>query len=170
MTELGRPEEALRYAARTLEICAQLDPDGIHMGYALNNRGEALNALHRYREAEKDYLAALTIIRAQFGPTSYKVAYPLQGLGEARLGQGDPAGAVRHFEEALSLREGHDPEPLNVADTHFALARALTASGKDPNRARTLAAAAHGAYASHDARKKRDDVIAWLEAHKGPRR
>src|SRR6185436_10334952 len=39
MTELGRPAEALRYAARTLEICAQLDPDGIHMGYALNNRG-----------------------------------------------------------------------------------------------------------------------------------
>jgi hypothetical protein len=102
--------------------------------------------------------------------SGYKVAYPIQGIGEARLGQGDPAGAVRYFEEALSLREGHDPEPLNVADTHFALAHALIASGEDANRARTLASAAHGAYGSHDARNKRDDVVAWLEAHRGPRR
>ena len=170
MTELGRPEEALRYAARTLEIVAQLDPDGIHIAYTLNNRGEALNALGRYGEAEKDYLAALPIMRAQFGPTSYKVSYPIQGLGEARLGQGDPKGAVRYFEEALSLRAGHDPEPLNVADTHFALARALTASGKDPRRARGLAGSALTVYAHHDARKKSDDVVAWLEAHRGPLR
>jgi len=102
---------------------------------------------------------------------SFNVATVLQALGESKLGQGDADAAIRHFDEALKIRVGsRESNALEVADTQFALARALAAGGQDPTRARTLAAAAQAAYASHDARNKSDDVVAWLEAHRGARR
>ena len=171
LTELDRPEEALRLENRAIDIFTQLDPDSVQLTYVLCNRGETLNMLGRYQAAEESLLVALRILRMQVNPSTFNVATVLQALGESSLGKGDADGAVRHFDEALKLRVGgRVSTPLEVADTQFALARALTAGGQDPTRARTLAAAAQAAYASHDARKKSDDVVAWLEAHRGPRR
>jgi len=168
LTELNRPEEALRLENRAIDIFTHLDPDGVQLAYGLGNRGETLNMLGRHRAAEESLVVAVRILRAQLGPSNFNVATVLQALGESRLGQGDADGAVRHLDEALKIRVGgRDTNALEVANTQFALARALAASGKDPNGARALAASAQAAYASHDARKKSDDVVTWLEAQKG---
>ena len=161
MTELGHPDQALPLADRAVATLA-LDPDGIQLAFARNNRGDALNALGRYAEAEDDYRDALRILRAQLGETHYKLAYPLHGLGEARLGRGDPAGAARDLNAALKLKLGQDRDPVSIADTQFALARALVASGQDAAAARALAIAAREAFAQHDQARKQQAVIAWL--------
>ena len=171
LNELDRPLDALRLENRAIDIFTRLDPDGVLLGYALGNRGETLNMLGQYRDAEESILASLRILRMHLGPTNFNVATVLHALGECKLGQGDADGAIRQFDEALKLRVGgRDSNALEVADTQFALARALAAGGQDPTRARTLATAAQAAYASHDAPKKSDDVVAWLEAHRGRRR
>ena len=171
LNELGRPEEALRLENRAIDIFTHLDPDGVQVAYALGNRGETLNILGQYRAAEESLVAALRVLRAQLGPSNFNVATVLQALGESKLGQGDADAAIRQFDEALKIRVGsRESNALEVADTQFALARALAAAGQDPTRARTLAAAAQAAYASHDAPKKSDEVVAWLEAHRGARR
>jgi tetratricopeptide (TPR) repeat protein len=162
MNELGRPEEALRIADRCLAIVGAYDTDSVLLAYTLNNRGDSLSALKRFDEAEADYRTALRIMRAQFGATSYRTAVPIVGLAGAKLGAGDPEGAVQRLQQALSLQEGVDPDAVLVADTRFALARALVASGKDRKRARTLAAAAAGTYATHDQPAKQRTVASWL--------
>jgi tetratricopeptide (TPR) repeat protein len=168
MTELGQPDRALPLSDRAVATLA-LDPDSVLLAFARNNRGDALNALGRYAEAEGDYRDALRIVQAQLGAEHYKVAYPMHGLGEARLGRGDPAGAVRELEGALRLKQGHDPDPVSIAETQFALARALTANGRDPARARALAMAAREVFAHHDQARKQHEVVAWLGAQRPPR-
>jgi tetratricopeptide (TPR) repeat protein len=165
MNELGHPEEALRFADRTLAIIGSLDRDSILLAYTLNNRGDALSALQRYDEAEPDYQAALRIVRAQFGATSYRTAVPIVGIASARLGRGDAGAAVSLLEEALGLQQGNDPDALLVADTRFALARALTASGKERPRARMLAASARQTYASEGQPDKQREAADWLANH-----
>jgi len=163
MTEMGNSDLAFPLADRAVATLA-LDPDSLQLAFARNNRGDALNALGRYAEAEVDYSDAVRIIRAQLGATHYKVAYPLHGLGEARLGRGDPAGAARDFNDALKLKLGQDPDLISIADTQFALARALVASGQDAAAARALAIAAREVFAQHDQARKQQAVVAWLGA------
>ncbi|HEY7370855.1 MAG TPA: tetratricopeptide repeat protein, partial [Polyangia bacterium] len=165
LNELGRPAEGLRIADQCLAVLGPLDADSVLLAYTLNNRGDALSALRRYAEAERDYQTSLRIMRAQFGETSSVTAVPIVGIGNARLGQGDVAGAVRELEHALALQQGSTPDPTAVADTRFALARALVASGRERARARGLAGAAERAYASEGIDGKQREVAAWLAAH-----
>ena len=161
LTELGHADQALPFADQAVAILA-LDPDSVALSFARNNRGDALNALGRYSEAEPEYREALRIMSAQLGPTNYKVAFPMHGLGEARMGVGDAAGAAGYLDTALKLKQQQDPDPISIAETQFALARALIASGKDAARARALAIAARDAFAAHEQAKKERDVVTWL--------
>jgi hypothetical protein len=92
-------------------------------------------------------------------------AVPIVGLGNARLRQGDAEGAVRLLEQALGLQEGGTADRATVADTRFALARALAARGRERGRARGLASAAEKAYASEGLDGKQREAAAWLAAH-----
>jgi eukaryotic-like serine/threonine-protein kinase len=165
MNELGHPDEGLRLADRNLAILGALDSDSILLAYTLNNRGDSLNGLARYAEAERSYESALRIIRAQLGATSYRASVPLVGIASARLHLGDADGAVAPLEEALVLQQGNDPDALAVADTRFALARALAASGKERQRARMLAASARQTYASEGQAAKQSEAAEWLAGH-----
>ena len=163
LTELGRADEALPLLDRAIEILA-LDANSIELAIAHNNRGDALNALKRYADAETEYTAALRGLRAQLGPANHKTAYPLHGLGQARLEAGDARRAVPYLTEALDLKSGHDPDAVSVADTQFLLARALVGSGGDRARARRLAEAARETYAKLEETGKRQAVGDWLGA------
>jgi tetratricopeptide (TPR) repeat protein/tRNA A-37 threonylcarbamoyl transferase component Bud32 len=169
MTELGRYDEALRLADRSLAILEKLDPDGLQLVYANENRGDALIKLGRYKEAEASYKEVLRLFLRQVGPSHPTTAYPLHGIGEARLGDGDFAEAIRYLEEALKLRQGVDADAVAVADNEFALARALVAGGQDGPRARSLATAARDTYASHEEPARQRRVEAWLTARREPR-
>jgi eukaryotic-like serine/threonine-protein kinase len=169
LTELHRPAEALPLADRAVDIMAKLDPDGVQLAIALNNRADALNMLGKHKAAEESYLGALRILRSQGGPASRgSAAFPLAGIGEARLAQGDAAAAIPYLDESLRLRDSN-ADPVPVADTQLALARALVAAGKDRGRARTLADSARATYASNALKTKEREAVAWLAANAAPR-
>ena len=137
------------------------------MAYA--NRGRALTKLARYAEADADLTRALELYAADRNIQPRYIAEPLHSLGEIGLAQGKIAVAVSYLTRALGIREKHEVDATLVADTRFALARALWLAGGDRRRARALAVAARDAYASRQ-RPEATDVAAWLAAHSLPGR
>ena len=169
LTELGRADEALPLLERAIQILS-LDPDSLELAIARNDRGDALNMLKRYADAEPDYRDALRVLRTQVGARNHLTGYPLHGLGEARLAAGDARGAVRLLTDALELKAGHDPDVVSVADTQFLLARALVAAGADRKRAVRLARQARDVYSQNNSSQKADAVAGWLATHQGAHR
>jgi eukaryotic-like serine/threonine-protein kinase len=166
LQQQGDQNGALAAADRALTIfLGNGGADGQWVGYVQNNRGEVLLALKRYSEAEEAFRHARRILEKLAG-ANQAVAYPLAGLGQARLGLGDSSGAVDYFEQALRLGEAKEKDPAVLADTRFGLARALWQTGRDRPRARTLAVSARDGYTTPDTRKSRDEVDAWLAAHR----
>jgi eukaryotic-like serine/threonine-protein kinase len=163
--ESGRPAEGLPWCNRAIDIVRAIDPDSILLASASTNRGEVLTALGRHPEAATDFQDALRILRIHHDSSHQLLAHPLQGLGEVKIAAGDSAGATLFLEEALRIREQREPQPLLVADTRFALARALWERTAARPRARTLATAAQRTYATQSRTKKEQAVATWLAAH-----
>jgi tetratricopeptide (TPR) repeat protein len=84
--------------------------------------------------------------------------------GEVELAAGRPANAVAILERALALHQGAE-DPARLADTQFALARALPAS--EARRAIELARAARAGFVTERAFRKGEveQVDAWLRRH-----
>jgi hypothetical protein len=87
----------------------------------------------------------------------------LTGEGKALLALGSAGEALPLLERALLLR-AKDADPVDVAETRFALARALVATGGDLKRARGLAEAAAAAYAAtgEGYPRQRAEIASWL--------
>ena len=125
LKDLGNLEAALAAEDRALAIWNE---DGSSFAAkAENNKAEILLALARPAEAEVTFERALRALEREGGPDNIYLAYPLRGLGEAKLVQGDADAAVGWFERALRLRQDDKKQnsPLLVAETQFGLARAL---------------------------------------------
>jgi tetratricopeptide (TPR) repeat protein len=163
--ELGRPAEALATANRAVSIfLSNGDPDSGQCANAYNSVGEAFILLGRYAEAERPFAEAARITRQALGARHVEIAYPLFGLGRVKLAAGDPAKAVPLLEESLSIREEGEHDPVRIADTRFALARALWDSGRDRRRAIALATRANDAYARQGRLESARSAKSWLAA------
>jgi tetratricopeptide (TPR) repeat protein len=164
---LGKLDAALAAEDRALAIWTA---QGSYWAMkALNNRGEILTALGRYREADDSFQRVLQAFEKEVGPDNVDVAYPLAGLGAVKLATRASVAAVPLFERALRLRQSTKTDPSLVAEAQFGLARALWDSGGDRARARSLAQQARATYEnSHDAtvRRQLDD---WLAGRAGAR-
>ena len=112
-----------------------------------NNLGEILIGLQRHREA----LDIFRDTEKVFARTKHPVlmALPHKGRGLAFLQQGQPTRAIASLERALESFRKHPGYPIELADTAWALAQALRASGTSPTRARELAAEARTIYRDH---------------------
>jgi tetratricopeptide (TPR) repeat protein len=131
----------------------------------LSNRGEYLVGLGRLDDAIVAFRDALDRWEPQVGPEHPFLAYPLNGLGLAHLAAGRPAEALPPLERALHLREAHESDPNMVADTRFALARALSSAGTARARALSLAAQARDTYLRDRTRAgSAAEVSTWLLA------
>jgi hypothetical protein len=71
------------------------------------------------------------------------------------------------LERALVV--GAAGNPIDLATTRFALARALWASGGDRARARALAAAARATFADNGNKEASAEVDGWLARHRSAR-
>jgi tetratricopeptide (TPR) repeat protein len=164
-TCLGRFENAVDAGNRAVAIVEKLtEPDAGLAGMTYANRGRALTKLARYTDAEADLRHSLEIYSQDRNISPRDIAEPLHSLGEIRLAQGKWRMAVSYLTRALGIREEHERNAALVADTRFALARALWLDDGDRRRARALAVAARDAYASRH-RPEAAEVAAWLAAH-----
>lgn len=107
-------ESELSEAIRNLEIAVSREPANADAAFFL---AECYSIKYEWPQAEKMYRRALADGRRD-GVTYH-------GLGVALLHQGDPKGALSLLHEALRI----DP---SLVDTHYVMARALRALGRNP--------------------------------------
>ena len=122
---------------------------GLHhpaLANQLNNRGEILNALGNPQEARSSFERAIVIWERELGPADPILATALAGIGISYLAEHKPLDALGSLERVYKLQHGEDVDPVDEAETSFALAQALWDSGRDANRARQLAQEAKNAY------------------------
>jgi eukaryotic-like serine/threonine-protein kinase len=166
---LGSYDEALATSRRAEEIAVRAyGPNATILASVLSNRGEVLLALGRAQEAVAVFEDAISRWPSVGDRKGNLFSYPLTGLGQARLARGEPRLAIAPLERALSLREALPGNVADVAETRFALARALWDASRERARARKLAKDARAEYATAlDAQAKSEGqrIDAWLASH-----
>jgi eukaryotic-like serine/threonine-protein kinase len=164
--QLGRFEEGLLHTQRAITVAEKrLGPDHPILADELCNEGEILNGLGRYDAATKSFTRASRIWERELGPEADGIATALTGLGISYLGQSRMTEALSSLERAMRVRAGGDADPAAVAQTKFALARALWQSGHDLQRARHLATQARDAFAKASRERDLRMVDGWLGSH-----
>jgi CHAT domain-containing protein/tetratricopeptide (TPR) repeat protein len=112
-THLGRLQEAVE---SPLDILEQVKEPDIR-GKVLNNLAAVYLSLGQEGEALRAYQQALTIFRKQGVRAQEPAARSLIGIGWISLLQGDPATALKKYEEAQSLAED-----LPIVKQHLGMA------------------------------------------------
>jgi tetratricopeptide (TPR) repeat protein len=173
----GDAQGALEMSRLVVDTYRQAYGDGSPwMAKSLSNRGEYLVAVGRFAEALTTFQDALRRWESQLGPVHPYLAYPLTGIGVAHWKEHRPAEAIAPLERALAIREAGELDVSAVAETRFALARALWDAGRDRARARRLAATARADYQKLPAQNGKEDgkedkrlseIGDWLAAHGG---
>ncbi|HSS75209.1 MAG TPA: tetratricopeptide repeat protein, partial [Thermoanaerobaculia bacterium] len=104
--QLGRENEALSYALRSLQIREKTLPAG-HPDFAAtyNTLGNIYNSLHRNQDAIAAFERMVDINRRQYGPKHWWVAGGLVGLATAHQYVGHLDVALRYDREALAIFE-----------------------------------------------------------------
>ncbi|HEX5750896.1 MAG TPA: serine/threonine-protein kinase [Archangium sp.] len=160
----GKTDEARQVLQRAVEA-AELargpeHPDvagpSTSLGLVLVDAGHLAEALGHFDRAVRLREHAL-------GAQHPDLAGPLTGRGEALLKLGRPNEALVPLERALTLRETHTVAPVELAETRFALARALADAHKDPARARVLAQKAASSLQQPGTESLRSRIQAWLD-------
>ena len=144
-----------------------LDAMGEHpkVARALFELGQTRLRAGRRDAARADYEKALRIWEHSRGKDHPDLAFALTHLALLDLDEDKPGPAIERLERALKVRGRKSLEPMLLADTQFALARALHMSGEDEARARELANKAREGYAAAGSKGKASvtAVDDWLE-------
>jgi tetratricopeptide (TPR) repeat protein len=144
---MKRYDEALAVDRRAVSIFEKtIGTDHTNYAYALNTIGWVLLGQRKHDEALETFERALGIWERALGRENPRIADPLTGMGLARLGQHKAEEALAPIERALAMREAHAEDAMDLAETQFAMARALGDLHRDPARAEALAQKARAAY------------------------
>src|SRR5262252_3618287 len=143
----GEREGTLAVATEAVEIYREAyGPTSPLLTQPLEIRGETLNLLGRYAEAERDLRDAVDHSIAWVGADHVWTTYPMTGLGETLIAEHRFREATSILDRALEIREKSGVSSEDLAEARFALAQALRGSSQDPARALALATAARAAY------------------------
>jgi tetratricopeptide (TPR) repeat protein len=168
---LGEENASLASYQRALVILEKaLGAEHPHLGEPLVGLSEVLAARRETGGAIQALQRAAAIAEKAHGPTHPDVAAALSALGALRAAAA-PAEAIPLLDRALAIREAGEVPPEALAETRFALARALRQARRDRERAGRLAEQARDAYAALGPRGAADGrrVEAWLQPQAGPR-
>jgi tetratricopeptide (TPR) repeat protein len=162
LRESGDPARALEHARAALEVRkATLGPEHPLVGDALDEAGMCLIDLKRHDEALASFRLAVELKRRVLGPDHADLSYSYDGIGQVLLAQGRAADAVMPLRQALAYEEA---EPEALAQTGFALARALWETGRAPADSRAEALRARERYLKLEKPRLVEEIDAWLQA------
>ncbi len=132
LNQLGRNDEALRYALRALQIREKtLPPNHPDFAGSYNLLGNIYTALNRGKDAITAFERAIEINRINLGPKNWVVAGGLLGLATAHQYQGHLDVALRLDREALAIfEENFGPDNPYGAMTLFNMGEVLLAQSK----------------------------------------
>ncbi|MFL5349659.1 MAG: tetratricopeptide repeat protein [Hyalangium sp.] len=161
--ESGDLEHALVHVQQALEVRrATQGPENPAVADALDELGMSYIALKRYDEAVRTFREALDIKRKVLGEDHSDLSFSYDGVGQALLAQGHAAESIEPLRKALSYE---DTEPEQLAQTGFALAKALWETGQGPGPARQEAQKARERYVKLEKPQQVAEIDAWLAAH-----
>ncbi len=160
--ERGDLETARPLLERALAIReSALGPDHPSVAINLHNIARVHLRAGELDRAEPMFARALAIREKALGPDHPRVAETLTEQAELALALARREDARALAERALGILEGKSSPPETLAQTRFALARALWPN--DQVRARALADAAQEGYADVGGKASaRDEVARWL--------
>jgi hypothetical protein len=87
------------------------------------------------------------VLSQALGPDHPALGHVWNGQGQLALARGRADEAIVLLERAVTRRDADGGDAPALAESRLALARALRAAGRDPARARQLAAQARDAWA-----------------------
>jgi eukaryotic-like serine/threonine-protein kinase len=139
LAQLGRYDEANRHLLRATAL-AEANPaiPKPLLARIYADRGFVERSQHRYPDALAHYERSLALYQASGLATHPGAVGTLVGLGRVHLERGKAAAALPFLEQAGAAL-GADAVPFDRAEARFALAQALSLTGKDQTRARELA-------------------------------
>jgi eukaryotic-like serine/threonine-protein kinase len=144
--QAGEREEALRVQQEAHALLEAALGEHPRVAEALFARGSLrADAGHR-EDARHDWERSLLLWEHTRGKDHPALAWPLTHLAALDLEDGHAKLAVERLERALKVRGRKGLPPTLLADTQFALARALHGSGEDRTRAQELARKAKKTY------------------------
>jgi len=170
LQDMGRLDEAAALFQRAVaDLSQEVGAEHPLVATFLSNEAETLDRMGRHEEARAGYRRALAVEERGYGADSSNLAYPLTGLGLSYLTDHHAAAAVPPLERAHRIRAAHESDPLLLAETEFALARALWESGADRTRAVRLAETAAKVYGGKPLFAARSaEIDRWLDGrHRG---
>ncbi|MEO6772358.1 MAG: serine/threonine-protein kinase [Kofleriaceae bacterium] len=141
-------------------------PQSIDVAVLLINLGEARRAQGNLDAAQAAYERARTNIAKALGEDHPLLAHVWNGLGQVELARGHADQAATLLARAVAMREKTQSDATDLAESRFALARALPAT--EAVRATQLAIAARDAYAKAGAgyQPREAAVVSWLAARR----
>ncbi len=161
----GHSDQAREHFSRALEIREQIyGADQDVVAETLYNLGETELRMAAHDRASRYFRRSHAIWEAIHGVDHFLTVDAQTGLARALIGAGAADEALPLLEAALARRPETPRDPVFVAKTQFALARALQASGREPARARELARAAldNLRRTQKSSGFELDEVNAWL--------
>jgi tetratricopeptide (TPR) repeat protein len=136
----------------------------------LGLRGEALALLGRTEEAERELRVSLERAEGLYGAEHSWTAVALNSLGEVLVSRGNLREAIPTLEKALGIRARLEPGQETLAETRFALGRALWEAAQDRPRALALVRSSRDTYTSlHGHERQIAAIDAWLHERQGSR-
>ncbi len=144
----GKFEPALENFLQALDIKERTQgTDNPNLAFTLNSLGTLYNKQGKYQLAQETCRRALKLTEHKFDPKHPFLSYLHQCMGEAFIGQRQPAQAIVWLERALAIRQANPNEVGAVAETRFVLAQALWELRRDRQRAVGLVRQARAVYA-----------------------
>jgi tetratricopeptide (TPR) repeat protein len=144
----GRPAEAIAQADRALALVGARPEWAAVAANARGLLGVAERRRGDLRVSRAHLAAALPAAQQVYGERSASTMYQRIELAHTEAALGDHAAAAALLEEALAVaaEDVENADPGNVAEARLALAELVW--GREPTRARNLAAQAHAGYAA----------------------
>ncbi|HZN94825.1 MAG TPA: tetratricopeptide repeat protein, partial [Myxococcales bacterium] len=162
----GDYSSALEHAQIYYEIAlAYYGPDSPKARDGMESLSASYYNLKRYREALEWSQRAVELNKKLEGPDSPEMRYSMENYGRSLVGLGRGLEAIPVLERTLKWFEAEKaPDPEDLGEVRFALARALRDTKRDPERAVALATRARDDFTTAKATKKADEVDKWLRA------
>jgi tetratricopeptide (TPR) repeat protein len=147
-----------------------LEPDHPDIALAATNLAGVLQHEGRFEEALPHVERALAIREKTLPPTHPRLASNLTILGATLTGLGRRPEAIEALERAITILGDPPKDPVSLAETRYALARALLPSSDAGTRSRAieLAEQARAAFADDLPAMKGplEELDAWLAEHR----
>jgi tetratricopeptide (TPR) repeat protein len=162
---LGKWDRVFANYARAIAIFDKAYGAGsIESGISRLNLAEAQRVHGDLDAAAATYEKSRAILAAKLGEDHPVLAHVWNGIGQLELARGHADAALPLLERAVAMRE-KDGEAPDLAESRFALAKALVAAGGDKVRATQLATAARDAYRTSGPgfAKQADEIDGWLK-------